>query len=203
MTFQVIVPNAGQSPGLFPAQNNTNFQRLQTIINADHIFNATAAANDGTHRQVTLTNRIDPTNVPAGCNSMLYGKTAVDSVNELWFYDNVSAKQLNWREIDGSVAIDNSSFATISAIPANCYGEVYLMSTTLTKLIVQLGVFQSNGTIVNGFSMSEKFVSGSGASQILRLGFNGDGESGLNLQVKSESSSTNDTYQYRIFYRHL
>lgn len=197
MTFSTVVPNAGQSPGLFPSQNNTNFARLKTIINADHVFNDTAQADDGIHRQVTQVNRTDPVTVPAGANSILYGKTASDSVNEQWFYDGVTPRQLNWRELSGTVAV-SSTFATIAAIPTNCYGEVYLFKDGF----IQAGALVSDGSVVNGYSYAEKYISGSSASQILNLGFVGAGGSGLNLRVANTGSSSFDgNWTYRIFYR--
>lgn len=94
MTFNTNVPNAAQSPGLFPAQNNTNFARLKTIINNDHIFNDTAAANDGTHRQVTLTDRAIPGSLPTNTNAILY--TWLDTLgrSQLRYYNGIADWQL-------------------------------------------------------------------------------------------------------------
>lgn len=93
MTFDPNVPNAGQSPGIFPPQNNTNFARLKTIINADHIFNDTAQPDDGIHRQVTLTPIADPTTFPTGAGGVLYLKNLGPS-NELFFFNGVTRQQL-------------------------------------------------------------------------------------------------------------
>lgn len=199
MTYDPNAPNAGQSPGLFPTQNNTNFARLKTIFNADHVFNDTAQADDGVHRQMTIVNRLNPGSVPAGTNSMLYGKAATDGVNELWFYNNVTPRQINWREASGTVSV-SAAFAVITAIPANCYGYIYLFKGRF----IQGGTFVSDGTIVNGYSYAEKYISGSGASQILNLGFDGAGASGLNLQVANAGSAGfNGTWTYRVFYRQI
>jgi len=72
MTFDPNIPNAGQSPGLFPPQNNQNFARLKTIINADHVFNDTTQATDGYHRQATMIARAQPVALPTGSNAILY-----------------------------------------------------------------------------------------------------------------------------------
>ncbi len=77
MTFSITVPNAGQSPGFFPAQNNTNFSRLKDIINNEHNFLDTAStapeiAAQGIHKQVTLINKsATVAALPAG-NGILY-----------------------------------------------------------------------------------------------------------------------------------
>jgi hypothetical protein len=202
MTFSVIVPNASQSPGLFPAQNNTNFLRLQTIQAADHVFNDTAAANDGTHLQVTLTNRVDPTTVPAGTNSILYGKTATDAVNELWFYDNVAAKQLNWRELDGTVTLNGSSFTTIATVPANCFGYIFMF----IDKNAQPGVWVSDSSLVWGFATVEKFEPSTNLNYIVNFA-KGSEASGLNLMGKTNVNTANDinlnaTWTYKLYYRH-
>ena len=72
MTYNANVPNAGDSPGIFPAQGAINFTRLKTLINAEHVFNDTAQVTDGVHRQMTLINRLNPVALPAGTNGMLY-----------------------------------------------------------------------------------------------------------------------------------
>lgn len=77
MTFDANVPNGGQSPGLFPTQANTNFARLKTLINAEHVFNDTAGVTDGVHKQMTTINRSDPVSLPAGTNFMFYSATNV------------------------------------------------------------------------------------------------------------------------------
>lgn len=201
MTFSIIVPNAAQSPGLFPAQNNTNFSRLKTIIAADHIFNDTAAANDGTHLQVTLTNRVDPTTVPAGTNSMVYGKTATDLVNELWFYDNVTARQLNWRELSGTVTLNNSSFTTIAAVPANCFGYIFMF----IDKVAQPGVWSSDASLVWGFATVEKFEKSVNLNYLVNFA-EGTDASGLNLLGKTNVNTTNGvnlnaTWTYKLYYR--
>ncbi len=94
MTFDPSVPNANQSPGLFPPQNSTNFTRLKAIISGDHIFNDTQNVNtDGKHLQVTLLNRATPGSLPAGMNGILYSKTA-SSVTQLFFYNGITDYQL-------------------------------------------------------------------------------------------------------------
>ncbi len=96
MTFNITVPSAGQSPGLFPPQNNTNFSVLKNIIDRDHIFNDTPAIGDnsGTHRQVTMIARAPPSSLPTGTNSIAY--TWIDAFGraQLIFYDGTTHVQL-------------------------------------------------------------------------------------------------------------
>src|ERR1700743_2456561 len=55
MTFNASVPLNSDSPSLFPTQNQTNMTRLQTLLGADHQFNLSAAADDGYHNLIHLT----------------------------------------------------------------------------------------------------------------------------------------------------
>lgn len=61
MTFNPSVPLNSDSPSIFPAQNQTNMSRLQILLGADHQFNLTAAADDGYHNLIHLTQQ-----APAG-----------------------------------------------------------------------------------------------------------------------------------------
>lgn len=93
MTFDPAIPKAAQSPGLFPAQNNTNYTRLKAIINHDHVFNDTEQVDtDGIHRQMTLVSRAHPVSLPTGVNSMLYSFSG--TTQQLWFYDGSTNFQL-------------------------------------------------------------------------------------------------------------
>ncbi len=55
MTYNALIPLNSDSPAVFPAQSQANFTRLQTLLGADHQFNLTAAADDGYHNVVHLT----------------------------------------------------------------------------------------------------------------------------------------------------
>lgn len=55
MTFNAAVPLNSDSPSIFPAQNQTNMARLQTLLGADHQFNLSAAADDGYHNIIHMT----------------------------------------------------------------------------------------------------------------------------------------------------
>jgi len=60
MTFDPGIPVKTQSPGLFPDQMHADLNRLKTMIETDHVFNNTAQANDGIHKQVRLINNSFP-----------------------------------------------------------------------------------------------------------------------------------------------
>lgn len=202
MTYNTNVPNASQSPGLFPAQANTNFSRLKVIIQGDHVFNDTAAATDGLHSQVTLINRTDPSSVPAGANSILYGKVASDGINDFWFYNSTVARQANWRELTGTASI-TTSFSNIVAVPADTYGYIFMYASIgVEGYYIQTGAFAANNSVCNAYSVALKFESGSGAQQIIRFGVPSDGASGLFIRGKNDQASKfTTTWTYKVYYR--
>jgi len=74
MTFSVNVPVATQSPGLFPAQMNTDLSRLKLIIEGNHQFNDTVGVpnTDGFHNRVDYINPAIIPTIPAGANATGY-----------------------------------------------------------------------------------------------------------------------------------
>lgn len=132
MTFDPNIPNAGQSPGLFPPQNNTNFARLKTIINADHVFNDTAQSTDGFHRQATMVARAQPGALPVGSNAILYAWLDGSGQTQLRFYNGANDFQLTPQiaaptKVTGSVALaGNATSGTIYTIPNNSFGTIFV-----------------------------------------------------------------------------
>lgn len=128
MTFSVTVPNASQSPGLFPAQNNINFLRLKDILNNDHNFTDSSTPSQGIHKQVTLINRSAPGSLPVG-NGILYSAVDTFGLSQLRWYNGSSDSQVS---NTGSVLIGSGNVAitTLSTpmftVPANSFGYIYM-----------------------------------------------------------------------------
>ena len=124
-TFQTDCPNTNQSPGLFPAQANGNWLVLQDEINRDHVFNDTPNAipstdNSGTHRQVTLTDRLDPVALPAGTNGIIYlkdGKVSYFNGTSLFQLAPVRASVI----FNGAGVIQGTAFNATVGVAANVY----------------------------------------------------------------------------------
>ncbi len=198
MPFNPAVPLQSDSPAIFPAQNQENMARLQTLLGADHQFNLATAANDGYHNLIHMT-----VQAPSGAlasTGRLYVKVVGGLVQLMYMNDAGTAYQItpNDSVLNGTVNINSSTYVTISAISANSMGTVFLWRGGF----MQAGTFISSGTVVNGYSYAEKFETGTAPSEIIRLGFVGEGGSGLNLTVKNVSgSSFNGIWNYRIFYR--
>lgn len=130
MTFNASIPNAGQSPGLFPSQSNTNFTRIKTIVNNDHIWSDSSAANEGTHRQVTLTNPVtNPAVLPATTNSIVFSQNDTTSgVTQLYFYNGTTTQQISGYEyilpmrVVGSASLSGGAATDVLNVSYNFSG---------------------------------------------------------------------------------
>lgn len=132
MTFDPSVPNASQSPGLFPAQMNADLGRLKTIISGDHVFNDTAPSlppnNDGAHKQMSVVARVDPTGAPApGTNGMLYAKI-VGSTAKMFYYDG--NRVFKMAQVLAAVTFNNAG--TIQGNPFNVNSPIALAGGVYT-----------------------------------------------------------------------
>lgn len=158
MTFDPNTPNAGQSPGLFPAQSNTNFARLKTIINAEHVFNDTTSATDGVHRQMTTVNRADPVTLIPGTNAILYTKTS-GGASQLFFYNGANIQQItpfaqiikamvNFNGIPGSPVIrSQTNVTTVTKNGTGDYTITFGTPIANDNYVVQItGMRNSSGT---------------------------------------------------------
>jgi hypothetical protein len=183
MSYNVTVPNAGQSPGLFPAQANTNFNRLQQIINNEHVFNNTLNIDtDGVHRQVTLIDRAKPASVPAGTNGVLYAKT-VSATSQLFYFNGVVDTQITPNNgtlypltIVGSATVPSGGTVTAYADPGFEYNGIGTVNIQSTNIFGQYTIVRSGanfkGTIDDNGTASPQFLF-----------------SGNNLQVKNTQLS--------------
>lgn len=180
MTFDPAIPKAAQSPGLFPTQNNTNYTRLKTIINADHVFNDTAASTDGVHKQMTLVSRAHPVGaLPVGTNSMLYSFSG--TTQQLWFYDGSSHFQVTpTMPIRAAVAFDGngviqSQVNVSSAVKSGT--SIFTINFTIpmpnANYIVQVcGMRPGANTVCNGGVLGNTFAS-SVTTNFVKVVFNG------------------------------
>lgn len=148
MAYSTNVPNAGQSPGLFPSQNNENFNVLQNLINREHIFNASPAPGDNsaTHRQVTLTNRDNPVALPSGTNGMLF----LNNSGALSFFDGSTVSQIS-NPIRASIVISKtaatlgSAFNATAAVLSNLYTITFTTPLPSNNYLWTIAAYE-NGT---------------------------------------------------------
>ncbi len=193
MTFDPNIPNAGQSPGLFPPQNNTNFARLKTIINADHVFNDTAQSTDGFHRQCTLIARAQPGGLPAGSNSILYTWLDGSGQSQLRFYNGAADFQLTplvntgVTKVAGSVALaGNATSGTVWTIPTNTFAWVFVNYIAPAGNFFRLYYIYNSGGLVLGDVLRDSDNSSKPAINF----------SGANMRVVNGNSSARTVGYY-------
>lgn len=203
MSFNTNVPNASQSPGLFPAQNGTNFTRLKAIIDNDHLFNDTAdAATDGRHKQVTLRTRSDPMGAVSGGALILYTKLDSSGRARLFTWNGTQRFQLTptFTETRGSVDLtDINTYQDMTTIETDSFGYFYMYRDTA----IQAGTFVSDGTTVYGFSYREGASDANGRIFVLAANsFNG-ATNLLNLRVARVFSAPAlaGSWNFRVFQR--
>lgn len=167
MTFNPTVPNAGQSPGLFPAQMNTDLARLKALINAEHVFNNSVAADDGVHRQMTMVGRMAPVSLPAGTNGM-YSAQSFGSTFSPYYYDGVTNVQLapvlariTWSNVPAALGTPYNATIDVSSTATNVKIN---FTTTLPSLDVEFSlncIEPSNNLVVGkvvSFSTSQMVI---------------------------------------------
>ena len=177
-----------------PGQQNTTY--TETTLNNDHYWNI-GVNEDGHHKKVSMpTSASDPA-IPAGMNGVHYIKTANSTIQG--FYRNASGiYQYIPSFLSGTVVVSSTStYVTVDAVPANCYGQIYLFTNTDAD-DGQQGFFKAGALVVQSYSLATTFASSSTAGFNLKLG-NGAQASGLNIRVRRDQGP-NTTYQYRIVY---
>lgn len=192
MTFNIIVPNQGSSPGIFPAQNNTNFLRLKDIINNDHNFTDSSSLSQGIHKQATFINRNTPVGLPAG-NGILYSQADTTGASQLHWYNGATDVQITpgVQAVSGSVSLISTQLSTVFADPgyaymAYCYASVQgaAPSVNPSNSVFTLATHNANNT---------NYVSGSTQGAGVIFTFDG----GNDLKIKNQSLPTS-TFQWTL-----
>lgn len=93
MTFNPAVPLNSDSPSIFPAQSQTNFARLQTLLGSDHQFNLSAAANDGYHNLIHMT--IQAPSGALASTGRLYAKSSAGRIHCFYMDDTGAEYQVS------------------------------------------------------------------------------------------------------------
>ncbi len=93
MSFNAAVPLNSDSPSIFPSQNQTNMARLQTLLGADHQFNLSAAADDGYHNLIHLTQQAP--SGPLASIGRLYGKSSASRIHAFYMDDTGEEYQVS------------------------------------------------------------------------------------------------------------
>jgi hypothetical protein len=183
MSYNASIPVATTSPSVFPAQCQTNWGRLQTILGADHQFNlAEDLSSDGYHNLVHMRIPADPVTGALGSLGRLYVNTANGQVNLFYMDDAGTAYQLTPTYISAPQRITGSQ-----SIAAGASANILNVSYDFTGF----GIVYINGT---NTSSTSNFMRSGSASDAHRADENGSDYpeilfSGTILTVKNRSSS--------------
>lgn len=124
MTFTILAPAQNQSPGIFPAQNNNNFQRLKDIINADHNFTDSFSASEGIHKQCRMINKaVHVVGDVIEGNGELYCSPDASGQPQLNWYNESNNFQITpgVLQIASSASVNRGSSTVIFADPGFSY----------------------------------------------------------------------------------
>lgn len=92
MSFNPAVPLSSDSPATFPGQNQVNMFRLQTLLGADHQFNAAPAANDGYHKLIRMTQQAP--SGPLASTGRSYVKSSAGRIHQFYMDDTGQEYQI-------------------------------------------------------------------------------------------------------------
>lgn len=193
MTFSITVPNAAQSPGLFPAQNNTNFSRLKDIINNDHNFTNSAAAAQGIHKQATFINRAAPAGALAAGNGILFA-SQIDGTSQLSWYNGVKTYQLTPVNA-GPIAIVGSVSVT-----AGSTSPVLITTTGKNYFATMFSQYSNNNSATYEAIFQYGSPPGSSAQKVNMETFGGSERPNSNVSLNSIRVRNNDTVDRTILY---
>lgn len=210
MTFNAGKPSSGESPALFPAENQANMSRLQTMFSEDHQFNTTAASNDGWHKilhWVQQSGLIDPLNPSAaapnntGGPPIAWEQLDAYSVARPWFRDANAGNVISmgaFNEIRGTIALTTTAVVVVTP-PANTFGMIYLwnpatgvagfgyyiMDTADTANLIAFSASQPNVTpvVIAGTTIATPLTG--------------------KIYAATTSGTFDATYDYRVLYRYI
>lgn len=179
---------------------NTNTTR-------DHFWNV-GANEDGRHRFINSPKftvggvAADPV-IGTGMDGVLYLRQCSTSLTRIeGFYRNVEGIFQYIPAYDTGTHVVTGSYTNMIAVPANCWGEIYMWTDAAGNRSGQSGFFKSNGATVDAWAYGERVQGSSTAGFPLNFG-NGSDASGLNIRVRTEGASSGQTWNYRIMYRSI
>ena len=192
MTFSTAVPAATDSPAIFPAQNQTNMTRLKTIVQADHQFNLTAAANDGYHNLIHMT--IQTPSGALASTGRRYVKTSAGRVHAFYMDDTGAEYQETPTmpiraavNFNGTGAIGNQSLRSqfnVTSVNKTSTGHYTVTFTTAmpdANYIVQLTGMRNSDLQALGYVQGDATYSNSVSTTTLKIQFLGGSSSTVDV----------------------
>lgn len=197
MPYNNNVPLINQTIAASQPIINNNFMFIQSDLQVEHQFNGNVAGQlEGTHLKASMPNMaLFSGALPAGCNGSYY----VSSGNS-FFYDGTRNWQLNGFQgvLLGANWNATSSYTNIIAVPAHTLGIILLQNNTTGRLAGQMGCYISDGSTCSAFATGMVINGQSGDRYVAELN-NSNGA--LFIQGRTISSSYNNPYNVKVFYR--
>lgn len=175
----------------------------------DHFWNV-GSNEDGRHRFIQSVGFTSTAAAPndfypvlgAGMETLIFPLLSKGSVQ--WFHKNQNNNdniyQFSPNFIQGTVTItSSSSYVTITSVPNNVYGEIFMWSDDTGSNTGQTGFFKSKSNQVDAWSNLFRIQGTSDSYAALKFG-NGSEASGLDIRVRRDQSSKT-AWNYRITYR--
>ncbi len=186
MSFNPTTPNASQSPGLFPIQNNNNYNRLKAIINNDHVFNDTQNVNtDGIHRQMTMLARAHPVGPITDANAILYANVDGAGQTQLWFYNGTTDTQLTLPQMLLPIRVVGSATVATHATAVAYADPGFLWAGTGWGMVQNTTNFRFYNLLRAGANNTGSIDDNGSSSVVPSLSFSGN-----NLIITNNSSGT-------------
>ena len=197
MVWSDVSPNGSISVNANTSSMQANTAYIETTMKRDHYWNE-GTDEDGHHKQIQITKLSADATVDTGMNGVMYIKEASASNTRIeGFYRNADGiYQYIPSFQEGSALSISSSYANVTTVPDNCYGNIYMYRTDAADMAY--GFFKATGGVVNSFSCAT-FL-GSGDTAKLNLVFANSGEaSDLNIKAKTSTAGAG-SYDWKVIY---
>jgi len=184
-----------------------------TVTTRDHFWNV-GANQDGRHRFIqspafTVGGLSTDPVIGTGMDGVLYIKEVnTDIARVEGFYRNAQGiYQYIPSFKTGSITNVTSSFQSVTSVPINVYGEIFMYVTSVgtdsqNRTRAVTGFFRSDASKVYAWAIPNSIQGESAYFNGLKFG-NGDEASGLNIRVRVADATSGLTWNYRITYRAL
>lgn len=199
MVWTRIVVDDTKSVAFNATTLNGNAAYIEDSMQLDHYWDE-GSNLDGHHRVVQMPNEASDPSLATDMDAAFYVKDDADSKTVGFFRSAEGVYQFVPRFASGTVSLPNTNLTTITAVPANVYGEIVMWTTASSGTIqVQSGFFVSNGTQVFGWSNSMIASTSATVTTLVALD-NLVGTATLNLGCRREGGAAG-TWYWRITYR--
>ena len=183
MSFNAAVPLNADSPAIFPAQNQTNMARLQTLLGADHQFNLAAAGNDGYHNLVHLTQQA-PSGVLAA-TGRAYAKSSAGRIHQFYMDDTGADYQItptlpiraavNFSGLGSTSIRSQFNVSAVDYVATGVYKVNFTTAMPNANYIVQAtGMRNGSGNFVSGCIKADNTYGNSVTTTFVILNFFSD-----------------------------